>query len=203
MTDHQKNIEIRVLSLVRQFLKELDHERALRNLHLNASIEKELGFDSLGKVELFHRIERAFAIELDETTIIEVENLNDLIEAIDKANPPRHYFTKEFSAGIETIDIDVSQSETLVEVLLKFGKEAPDRPHIYLQEKDGSETVITYGELLAQAKKVAIALLAKGIRPSETVSIMLPTSKEFFFSFFGALLAGAIPVPLYPPLSAR
>ena len=28
---------------------------------------------------------------------------------------------------------------------------------------------------------------------------MLPTSKEYLFSFYGTLLAGGIPVPLYPP----
>ena len=28
---------------------------------------------------------------------------------------------------------------------------------------------------------------------------MLPTSKEYLFCFYGTLLAGGIPVPLYPP----
>ena len=29
---------------------------------------------------------------------------------------------------------------------------------------------------------------------------MLPTSIEFFVAFFGILYAGAIPVPIYPPM---
>ena len=28
---------------------------------------------------------------------------------------------------------------------------------------------------------------------------MLPTSKEYLYSFYGVLLAGGVPVPLYPP----
>ena len=35
--------------------------------------------------------------------------------------------------------------------------------------------------------------------PGATVAIMLPTSLEFFYTFYGILLAGAIPVPIYPP----
>jgi len=42
-----------------------------------------------------------------------------------------------------------------------------------------------------------------GVAPSPTtgdrVAIMLPTSREFFAAFYGALYAGCVPVPLYPP----
>jgi acyl-CoA synthetase (AMP-forming)/AMP-acid ligase II len=31
------------------------------------------------------------------------------------------------------------------------------------------------------------------------VAIMLPTSQDYIFCFYGTLLAGGIPVPLYPP----
>ena len=36
-------------------------------------------------------------------------------------------------------------------------------------------------------------------RPGEAVIIMLPTGREYFYSFFGILLAGGVPVPIYPP----
>ena len=32
------------------------------------------------------------------------------------------------------------------------------------------------------------------------MAIILPTCEEFFFTFFGALAIGAVPVPLYPTL---
>jgi acyl-CoA synthetase (AMP-forming)/AMP-acid ligase II len=43
-------------------------------------------------------------------------------------------------------------------------------------------------------------LQARGIEPGDRVALVLPTAIEFFDAFFGALLAGAIPVPLYPPV---
>ncbi len=53
--------------------------------------------------------------------------------------------------------------------------------------------------LHAEALKVASRLRSLQLEPGSTVAIMLPTSRDYFFSFFGVLYAGAIPVPLYPP----
>ena len=38
------------------------------------------------------------------------------------------------------------------------------------------------------------------MRPGDRVSLVLPTSQDFFFSFLGILCAGAVPVPIYPPI---
>ena len=43
-------------------------------------------------------------------------------------------------------------------------------------------------------------LQARGVAPGDRVALVLPTSIEFFDAFLGVLLAGAVPVPLYPPL---
>ena len=42
----------------------------------------------------------------------------------------------------------------------------------------------------------------RGIGRDDRVAIMLPTSREFFLAFAGTLLAGATPVPIYPPFRA-
>ncbi|WDT73290.1 MAG: AMP-binding protein [Candidatus Manganitrophus sp.] len=75
-----------------------------------------------------------------------------------------------------------------------------DRPHIYLPQEDGTEQKITYGQLVDAAGAVAQGLLEQGLRRHETVALMLPTGSDFFFTFFGVLFAGGIPVPLYPPV---
>ena len=49
------------------------------------------------------------------------------------------------------------------------------------------------------AQAAAAHLVAMGVGPEERVALMLPTSEAYFASFFGALFAGAVPVPIYPP----
>ncbi|HLB02928.1 MAG TPA: AMP-binding protein, partial [Nitrospiria bacterium] len=79
----------------------------------------------------------------------------------------------------------------------------PDRPHIYLQQDEsalgGEEQTITYGQLLEAATACANGLWDRGLKQGETAAIMLPTGKDFFYAFLGILLAGGIPVPIYPP----
>ncbi|HQS82172.1 MAG TPA: AMP-binding protein [Thiobacillus sp.] len=41
--------------------------------------------------------------------------------------------------------------------------------------------------------------VAAGPMTGDRVAIMLPTGREFFAAFYGALYAGCVPVPLYPP----
>ncbi|RKG98548.1 fatty acyl-AMP ligase [Corallococcus sp. CA047B] len=38
------------------------------------------------------------------------------------------------------------------------------------------------------------------MKPGERVALLLPTSPAFMDAYFGTLLAGAVPVPLYPPV---
>jgi acyl-CoA synthetase (AMP-forming)/AMP-acid ligase II len=61
-------------------------------------------------------------------------------------------------------------------------------------------TPLTAARLHATSLRYAGALRARGIGPGDKVAIVLPTCEEFFFTFFGALAIGAVPVPLYPTL---
>ena len=62
------------------------------------------------------------------------------------------------------------------------------------------EVVLPWREVHARARRFASALRAEGVRPGDRVAIVLPTAPSFPDAFFGAVLAGAIPVPLYPPV---
>ena len=62
------------------------------------------------------------------------------------------------------------------------------------------ETRVDWAEVYTRARHAAGGLVARGIRPGDTVGIVLPTGPAFFDAFFGAVLAGAVPVPLYPPV---
>ncbi|WP_257453477.1 fatty acyl-AMP ligase [Archangium lipolyticum] len=62
------------------------------------------------------------------------------------------------------------------------------------------ETSMPWAEVYARARRTAAGLRRLGVSPGERVALLLPTSPGFMDAFFGALLAGAVPVPLYPPV---
>src|SRR5262249_52198526 len=67
----------------------------------------------------------------------------------------------------------------------------------YVEDEHVEE--ITYGALHTSAEAVAAGLQARHLQPGQAVALMLPTSRDFFSGFYGILLAGGIPVPIYPP----
>jgi acyl-CoA synthetase (AMP-forming)/AMP-acid ligase II len=62
------------------------------------------------------------------------------------------------------------------------------------------EERLSWGEVARRARCAAGALAAAGLRPGDRVAIVLRTEPLFLDAFFGALAAGAVPVPLYPPV---
>jgi fatty-acyl-CoA synthase len=65
---------------------------------------------------------------------------------------------------------------------------------------DEREEKLTWRELYLRARRAAGYLHDVGIRRGDRVALLLRTGPGFFTAFFGVLLAGAIPVPLYPPV---
>jgi fatty-acyl-CoA synthase len=61
------------------------------------------------------------------------------------------------------------------------------------------EVFVPYSELAAHARRLAGGLVAHGVAKGDRIALVLPTSPGFAAAFFGTLLAGAVPVPLYPP----
>jgi 1-acyl-sn-glycerol-3-phosphate acyltransferase len=59
---------------------------------------------------------------------------------------------------------------------------------------------LRYVDLYQGAQTVAGGLQDKAFQPGHTAAIMLPTGCDYLYSFFGILLAGGIPVPIYPPI---
>jgi acyl-CoA synthetase (AMP-forming)/AMP-acid ligase II len=70
----------------------------------------------------------------------------------------------------------------------------------FLERGEGDGTWLSYAEIFERARRVAGGLQALELRPGDRVALVLPTAPSFFDAFFGAILAGVVPVPLYPPL---
>ncbi|MBI3044624.1 MAG: AMP-binding protein [Betaproteobacteria bacterium] len=189
--------------MIRQLAAELHPSRAAIPSSLDARLEQDYGFDSLGRVELFLRIEKRFGVTLPEAVMATAETPRDLLRAMLAASPHLvHAAALERVSALATESETPEEAATLPDVLAWHVARHPDRPHIVLQDENENERTVTYAELDQAARAVAAGLIERGIEPGRAVAIMLPTSVEYFFSFFGILLAGGVPVPIYPPARA-
>ncbi|MET0095005.1 MAG: AMP-binding protein, partial [Sedimenticola sp.] len=190
-----------LLKLIRELALELHPGRPVTGLTLDSSIDRDLGFDSLGRVEMLVRIEKRFKCTLAESAFIEADSPRDLLQLILTATPEKTIETLSPLPGQETgtTATEPHEATTLNEMLHWHVEVHADRPHVILYGDQEEPETLTYGELLEGAEKMAAGLQQAGVAPTERVAIMLPTSREYLFSFFGILLAGAVPVPIYPP----
>jgi fatty-acyl-CoA synthase len=65
----------------------------------------------------------------------------------------------------------------------------------------GEDFVLSFDELRLAALRRASHFRAVGLSKGDRVALVLPDGQDFIPAFFGALWAGIIPVPLYPPIS--
>jgi len=87
--------------------------------------------------------------------------------------------------------------ETLTEML---DAAAHGGQSLFFVDRNEVDTEVPMAEVRRQAHSVAAGLVDAGVQPGDRVALVLPTGVEFVASFFGVLYAGAIPVPLYPPV---
>ncbi len=169
---------------------------------LDSQLEAELGIDSLTGVELGLRIEQALGVRLPDATLTEARTPRDLVAAVLRAAGVAHpaQATGTIALVAERVLATPESATTLVAMLDWHAERHPDRTHVTLLEGDDRATAWTYARLRDEARRAAAGLQEEGIEPGESVAIMLPTSLEFFASFCGILLAGAVPVPIYPPV---
>jgi 1-acyl-sn-glycerol-3-phosphate acyltransferase len=169
---------------------------------LDSDLERELGIDSLTGVELGLRIERALGVRLPDATLTEARTPRDLVAAVLRAAGAAHApRATDVVALAERRALATPESATtLVEMLEWHAERHPDRTHVTLLEGDERTTAWTHARLLEEARRAGAGLQDEGVEPGQSVAIMLPTSLEFFASYFGCLLAGAVPVPIYPPV---
>jgi long-chain acyl-CoA synthetase len=80
--------------------------------------------------------------------------------------------------------------------IIRHGAEAyPDREAILFRH-----TVLTYGELARQVRRLAGALRARGIAPGDSVAVLLPNCPQFAVVYYAVTALGAICVPANPLL---
>nr|NIR58713.1 AMP-binding protein [Gammaproteobacteria bacterium] len=187
---------------VEEVVAELHPGRGRPAVTLDSRLDRDLGLDSLGRVELAARVERRFGVTLAERAFTDAGTPRDLLRALGQASAARRPAEATAPAAEPTPEAaegPPEQAGTLVEVLAWHTRAHAERPHVRIYGDTGEGEVISYGRLAERARAMAAGLQARGIAAGEPVALMLPTGAEYFYSFFGVLLAGAVPVPLYPP----
>jgi 1-acyl-sn-glycerol-3-phosphate acyltransferase len=153
-------------------------------------------------VELLLRLERAFGVRLSDAAMMEAESPRDLARAVLVAKPGAAERVPERAGPLSAAGAAPVTAGTLIDALRWHVERSPERVHIFLGEEDGSERPITYRALWDRAVAVSAGLRERKIAPGDSVALMLRTEESFFAAFFGTLLAGAVPVPIYPPFRA-
>ena len=190
----------RVLDVVRDLARETGGDRASRAAAAHASLDREVGLGSLERVELLLRLEQAFGRPLDDR-YLQIDTAAGLAKALLEGAASREPLRlPERGAALGAAASPRVEAETVPESLFRHAQADPDRPCVYMREDDGREDTITYGRLWRESAAVAGGLRERGVKRGDTVALMLPTGMDFLRTFQGILIAGAVPVPIYPPV---
>ncbi len=189
----------KLINVIEQMVRDTRQGQAV-HVALDSSLERDLGLDSLARVELVLRVERAFDLSLPEHALYAAETPRDLLRLVHGSQGVRR---AEPEKGIRSL-VQAEPGElactaqTLLDALTWHAARHPDRLQVHLYTESGEEE-LSYAAIQRGAAAYASRFAAHGLQPGQTAAIMLPTGRDYLFSFFGILMAGGIPVPLYPP----
>ena len=191
-----------LLAAMREVVHELHpHLGARAEITLDSSLDRDLGLDSLSRMELLSRLERRFGAAIPEAVMANAETARELLPALlagdRRARTAPSVRSRE--AGMGTVDAIPAGAATLLEAVDFHARRHGDRVHVELYESDGEPLRVTFAALVERAERIAAGLVDRGLEPGQTAALMLPTGVDYLATFLGVQMAGAIPVPIYPP----
>lgn len=195
-----------VEEVVRVFYPQRPKEKPIR---LDSALEEELKLDSLARAELLARIGETFQRELPESLLVSASTPRDFLRALWTTESRDHPAAAQEAwmapavapLGERSAENLPHQARTLVEVLRWHVEAHAEQVHVFW-EGEQSLPPLRYGDLWRGAETLARGLAAMGVGPGQVVVLMLPTGVDYLEAFFGVLLAGASPAPIYPPTRA-
>ncbi|MGO9653400.1 AMP-binding protein [Mycobacterium sp.] len=188
-----------ILALVRGLVAEVHPHAAPPSVTLDSTFDN-LGIGSLELAELLLRVQDKFGVALPPHILASAETPRDLLAAVARGQP-----AVGEDRGMVSLPATApgglapDTTLTLNDVLSWHVSATPDRTHIRILDDAGGPVDVSYATLHQEAAAVAAGLIAHDVMPGETVAIMLPTCRAYFVTFAGVVLAGAVPVPVYPP----
>jgi fatty-acyl-CoA synthase len=98
----------------------------------------------------------------------------------------------------------MTEPRTIAQAVEDAAKCDPTRGFRFVPEEglhEGtSEATFSFIAIERASARYGGALQALGLKKGDRVALILPTSEDFILCFFGAIRAGVVPVPIYPPL---
>lgn len=99
-------------------------------------------------------------------------------------------------------------ARTLVQAIEDAAKADPSRGFRFIPEtgvpgwpgtEGTSETSFSFTAIERASARYGGAMQALGLKKGDRVALILPANEDFILCFFGAMRAGIVPVPIYPP----
>jgi acyl-CoA synthetase (AMP-forming)/AMP-acid ligase II len=103
---------------------------------------------------------------------------------------------------VNSKELDATKFATLAALLDERARVEPERNAYALLANDAIGDSLSYGELHAQAARIAGAV-ARHTAPGDRVLILCPPGLDYIRAFFACLLCGRTAVPAYPPRNNR
>jgi 1-acyl-sn-glycerol-3-phosphate acyltransferase len=178
----------------------------------SSDLERDLGLGSLERVELITRLQHKLLVKLPEAVLAGSQTPASLMVALAScSNGHRAAAASPISFQLESSAGNVSSPlkwqvpasvRSLVELARFRAETEGSRTHVFLLDGD-TERQLSFADLWNGGLRVAAGLAELGVEPGFRAAILLPTGTDFFTTFVGVLVAGGVPVPLYPPANLR
>ncbi len=191
-----------LVAAMREIVAELHpHLGARADVTLDSSLDRDLGLDSLSRMELLSRLERTFGITIPEAVMANAETARELLPALLAGGRRRRMpaAVRDHETRSEAADAIPTGAGTLLEAVDFHARRHGGRVHVELYGSEGEPARITFAALVDRAEHIAAGLANRGLLPGQSAALMLPTGLDYLATFLAVQIAGAIPVPIYPP----
>ena len=123
-----------LLTIIRQLTTEIHKQRiSPQRISLDSTLDRDIGLDSLAKVELLARIEKQFGVVMPERAFTDAETPRDLLRVLGcaRATAKRITITEVTRTVLDEEEAAPHSAQTLIDVLKWHVQVHPDRPHIH------------------------------------------------------------------------
>ena len=113
---------------------------------------------------------------------------------------PHFYIRDSPREGLRLVQVTPQKPITFTQAIDRLN--ARTRGFTFLpSDSKGRERFFSFADLRAEVRRRAGLLTLQGVRVGDRIAVVLPAPDEFVLTFLAIVYIGAVPVPMYPPLS--